>query len=133
MPKIRAVPLDRQYVFLLRCTSAMKAPQQQPIPPAHVFHAIDVAHRADGVVIDRGSGSALAFRCASGDFGASATTQQQAAGCRRQGGTTMKSASMTAIAVAWLTSAAAVSVTSAADMSFDRALNADREPQNWLL
>ncbi len=43
----------------------------------------------------------------------------------------MKSASISAMVTAWL--ASAVSVASAADMSFERALNADREPQNWLL
>src|SRR5271168_3054962 len=39
------------------------------------------------------------------------------------------------VSVAWGSVAVcgAVSVASAADMSFERALNADREPQNWLL
>ena len=41
----------------------------------------------------------------------------------------MKSASMFAIVAASI----AAGATHAADMSFERALNADREPQNWLL
>src|SRR5438552_18976710 len=43
----------------------------------------------------------------------------------------MKSASMLAIVAASI--AAGLSSAYAADMSFERALNADREPQNWLL
>src|SRR6266853_658168 len=43
----------------------------------------------------------------------------------------MKSVSMFAIVAASM--AAGVSAACAADMSFERALNADREPQNWLL
>ncbi len=43
----------------------------------------------------------------------------------------MKSVSMFAIAAASI--AAGLSSAHAADMSFERALNADREPQNWLL
>jgi alcohol dehydrogenase (cytochrome c) len=39
------------------------------------------------------------------------------------------------VSVAWtaLAISGALSVANAADMSFERALNADREPQNWLL
>src|SRR5258708_16594505 len=43
----------------------------------------------------------------------------------------MKSVSMFAIVAASM--AAGVPTAYAADMSFERALNADREPQNWLL
>src|SRR6266436_9668759 len=43
----------------------------------------------------------------------------------------MKSVSMFAIVAASM--AMGVPATCAADMSFERALNADREPQNWLL
>src|SRR3974390_3501649 len=39
------------------------------------------------------------------------------------------------ISVAWIALAVSAALTAAraADMSFERALNADREPQNWLL
>jgi hypothetical protein len=43
----------------------------------------------------------------------------------------MKSVSMIAIVAASM--AAGVPTAYAADMSFERALSADREPQNWLL
>src|ERR1700730_17588518 len=40
---------------------------------------------------------------------------------------------LVSVALIALADFAALSAASAADMSFERALNADREPQNWLL
>jgi alcohol dehydrogenase (cytochrome c) len=45
----------------------------------------------------------------------------------------MKSTAIITLATALLASAGMLSIVRAADMSFERALNADREPQNWLL
>src|SRR5580700_2229938 len=58
--------------------------------------------------------------------------------CRRQGGQKMKSISPTAMLTASLLASvaflgAAPTSARAADMTFERALNADQEPQNWLL
>src|SRR5215471_283761 len=57
--------------------------------------------------------------------------EEASKGTQPPGRDTMKSASMSAIAAASI--AAGISTACAADMSFERALNADREPQNWLL
>ncbi len=45
----------------------------------------------------------------------------------------MKSTAIAAVTTASLTCMAVYSTAGAADMSFERALNSDREPQNWLL
>src|ERR1700760_1950441 len=51
---------------------------------------------------------------------------------RSRGGRTMRSMTLAAILGSFLAATALTSVR-AGDMTFDRALNADKEPQNWLL
>src|SRR5437660_3226508 len=47
--------------------------------------------------------------------------------------TTMRTALLSGAAMAALLVATALTPVEAADMTFERALNADKEPQNWLL
>src|SRR5437764_15015698 len=45
----------------------------------------------------------------------------------------MKTATLLSLVAAMLLSSAALAPVGAADMTFERALNADKEPQNWIL